>query len=264
VIFDYIYRTIQKRAVVAKKLLNMSTKICVVVPCYNEAKRLDGDAFLDFLERVPGVDACFVDDGSGDGTLPLLRRLEEQMPGRVEVLHLAVNGGKAEAVRAGILHVVGRYGAVGFMDADLATPLEEILRLAETRERTGVPAVIGSRVRRLGVHIDRKVLRHYTGRFFAAVVSLLFRLNSYDTQCGAKVFDAQVAGEIFADAFLSKWLFDVELLLRLRRMPDGVLERTREVPLNEWYERSGSKIKPSYLFRVPVELFKIWRRYRKG
>jgi glycosyltransferase involved in cell wall biosynthesis len=235
----------------------------LVVPCYNEAKRLDGEAFLAFLAREPSVDACFVDDGSGDATFALLRELEGRAPGRIGVLRLETNRGKAEAVRAGILHVAGGYDTVGFMDADLATPLEEMLRLVETRAREDAPAVIGSRVRRLGVRIDRKPLRHYTGRLFAAIVSLLFRLNSYDTQCGAKVFDTRVARAIFADPFLSRWLFDVELLLRLRWLPGGELERAREVPLDAWYERSGSKIKPSYLFRVPVELFRIWRKYRK-
>lgn len=210
------------------------------------------------------MDACFVDDGSSDATCSLLRGLEGRLPGRISVLRLEANRGKAEAVRAGILHVVGSYDAVGFMDADLATPPGEMMRLVEMREREDAPAVIGSRVRRLGVHIDRKPLRHYTGRLFAAIVSLQFHLNTYDTQCGAKVFAARVAREIFADPFLSRWLFDVELLLRLRWLPGEELQRAREVPLDAWYERSGSKIKPSYLFRVPVELFRIWRKYRKG
>jgi glycosyltransferase involved in cell wall biosynthesis len=224
---------------------------------------LDTTAFIDFLVRNPSIDLCFVDDGSGDATFSLLQQIERHLPARVTLLRLPANGGKAEAVRAGILSVVTTRDAVGFMDADLATPLDEMARLVATRERLLVPVVIASRVRRLGVHIDRKVLRHYTGRLFAAVVSLLFRLKAHDTQCGAKIFDARVAAGIFAEPFLSKWLFDVELLLRLRRLPGDLLSRAREIPLDEWYERSGSKIKPSYIFRVPVELARIWWKYRR-
>lgn len=236
---------------------------CIIVPCYNEARRLDPTTFLSFIRREASIDACFVDDGSTDETPDLLRLLSDQAPGRIRFLHLERNSGKAEAVRAGILHVVNDYNAVGFMDADLATPLEEMSRLAETREREDAPAIIGSRVRRLGVHIDRTVFRHYTGRFFATVVSLLFRLNAYDTQCGAKIFDARVAREIFRDPFLSKWLFDVELLLRLRQLPGDPLQRVQEIPLQAWHERAGSKIKPSYIFRVPLELYKIQKKYRR-
>jgi glycosyltransferase involved in cell wall biosynthesis len=242
----------------------MSRETSIVVPCYNEEKRLNVNAFLEFLAREPAIDLCFVDDGSTDGTFPLLQQVKERLPDRVSLLRLDVNRGKAEAVRAGILHVVATHAVVGFVDADLATPLHEIAHLLETLRRQQAPAVIGSRVRRLGVHIDRKILRHYTGRLFAAVVSILFRLKAHDTQCGAKVFDARVAGSLFADPFLSRWLFDVEVLLRLRCLPGEAMERSREVPLDEWYERSGSKIKPSYLFRVPVELGKIWRKYRKS
>ncbi|MDR0766061.1 MAG: glycosyltransferase [Odoribacteraceae bacterium] len=239
-----------------------SKRNCIIVPCYNEAKRLDAGTFLSFTRREADIDVCFVDDGSTDGTPDLLRLLADQSPGRVHFLRLERNSGKAEAVRAGILHVAGDYDAVGFMDADLATSLEEMLRLAGIREREGSPAVIGSRVRRLGVQIDRTAFRHYSGRFFATVVSLLFRLNAYDTQCGAKIFDARVAREIFRAPFLSKWLFDVELLLRLRRLPGEPLRHVQEIPLHAWHERPGSKIKPSYLFRVPLELYKIWREYR--
>jgi glycosyltransferase involved in cell wall biosynthesis len=223
---------------------------------------LDAGAFLAFVPREPRVDFCFVNDGSTDATLELLGRLHEQAPGRITFLHLERNHGKAGAVRAGVLHVAGDHDAVGFMDADLATPLEEMLRLVGIREGEEAPAVIGSRVKRLGVTVDRTAFRHYAGRLFATVVSLLFRLNAYDTQCGAKLFEAGVAREIFREPFLSTWLFDVELLLRLRRLPGEPLQRARVVPLDAWYERSGSKIKPSYLFCVPVELFKIWREYR--
>src|SRR5207249_2480818 len=94
----------------------------VVVPCYNEARRLNVRAIQEFARRTEFADLLFVNDGSRDETLELLERLNQSHPGRFSLLHLAKNGGKAEAVRQGLLLAL-RSGAdyVGFWDADLAT-----------------------------------------------------------------------------------------------------------------------------------------------
>ena len=75
----------------------------VVVPCYNEAKRLNMRAIQDFGRRAESVELLFVNDGSRDETLELLEHLHHCNPRRFSFLHLAKNGGKAEAVRQGVL-----------------------------------------------------------------------------------------------------------------------------------------------------------------
>ena len=99
----------------------------IVVPCYNEEERLDCSAFTAFVRFNAHTHLLFVDDGSTDGTLALLKSLEVTCPDRISYLSLARNSGKAEAVRQGIQWALAEEPAmVGFWDADLATPLEAI------------------------------------------------------------------------------------------------------------------------------------------
>ena len=73
--------------------------LLLVVPCYNEASRFDATAFLDAVQALPALRLCFVDDGSTDTTGHVLRTLQQRAPDRIEILTLAQNSGKAEAVR---------------------------------------------------------------------------------------------------------------------------------------------------------------------
>src|SRR5206468_10476855 len=109
---------------------------------------------------------CFVDDGSSDGTVAALDGLRSHCPERILVHRLPKNGGKAEAVRAGVLQVAAnrRWPVIGYWDADLSTPLEEVDRLLEVlRNNPGCHLVLGSRVKRLGAHIERRMSRHIMG-----------------------------------------------------------------------------------------------------
>src|SRR5262249_44393814 len=148
----------------------------VVVPCFNEERRLRDDDFL-ALGREPGIRLLFVDDGSTDRTFSHLQSLRERADGHVELLQLAKNSGKAEAVRRGLLRALeGSAAVVGYVDADLSTPVDEILRLCRELDRRGATVVMGARVRLLGSRIDRHEMRHYLGRVFATAASAILRL----------------------------------------------------------------------------------------
>ena len=172
-----------------------------MVPCFNEAQRLDVRAFDDFLRRSADVTLLFVDDGSTDDTPLVIERLRQQHPRQVCTLRLSANVGKAEAVRRGVQVALRRRPAmVGYWDADLATPLEAIPQFRDVlRARPDVSLVMGSRVALLGRQIRRRGVRHFLGRAFATAASIVLRLPVYDTQCGAKLFRAtpEVAGVCF-------------------------------------------------------------------
>ena len=219
----------------------------VVVPCFNEERRIDKQAFLD-LAGTDEVRLLFVNDGSTDGTRSLLEGLSRQSEA-ISVLELPRNMGKAEAVRRGLQRAI-ESGAeiVGYFDADLATPGSELIRMVcLIQERPDLVAVFGSRVARLGSRIRRSPLRHYSGRVFATFASLALGVPFYDTQCGAKVF--RVNENLVAAVrlpFRSAWSFDVLLFLRLvdgtREIPALPLSAFLEMPLEEWTDVGGSKV----------------------
>lgn len=248
-----------------------STACTVVIPCYNEAARFRADQFARFLQdkRSHAVDLLFVNDGSRDATLQVLASFREQFPSRVSILDQQPNRGKAEAVRNGMLQVVAtaRAGVTGFWDADLATPLDQILdflHLLDTRPE--LTMVFGSRVRLLGRDIRRQQLRHYLGRIFATVVSVLLRLPIYDSQCGAKLFRiTPELQQVLAEPFHSRWIFDVEILARFLSLHKAdrevIVRQVYEYPLPAWTDVAGSKVAPADFLRAFAELAFIYRRH---
>jgi len=249
--------------------------VTLVVPCYNEAERLDDQAFLSLVRGPDGLRLLFVNDGSKDATLPRLTALAGQQPDRIAVLDLERNGGKAEAVRAGLRRALAD-GAplLGYLDADLATPVSEVRRLVAVLRSNGAEVVLASRVSLLGRDIQRKPARHYLGRVFASVASAVLHLTVYDTQCGAKLFRASPALEAaLAEPFLSRWVFDVELLGRLMTGTGTVAPLTEsaviEEPLLSWRDVPGSKLRPGHaaiaardMARIALDLRR--RRQRRG
>ena len=244
------------------------SSVCLIIPCYDEATRLPADAFLTYLRETPTVTVCFVNDGSRDDTRAVLERLQQQQPGQIEVLNLEQNQGKAGAVRAGMLHCAGQsVDFVGYLDADLATPLDAIadLRTALDRQPT-LDLVMGSRIKFLGTDIRRDPFRHYVGRVIATVISNILKVAIYDTQCGAKLFRRGVVVNLFQEPFISPWLFDVELLARLIRQHGraNMAAHVAEVPLRQWVEQSDSRISSGYVFKMWYELYRIHQTYRNN
>jgi dolichyl-phosphate beta-glucosyltransferase len=245
------------------------SRVCLVVPCYNEAARLDTETFRKYLASHSSVRFLFVDDGSSDGTVAMLKELCEGYEDRAEYLECRPNAGKGEAVRQGILHAIGRYDldAVGYWDADLATPLSAIMSFVDVLARQpSSDMVFGSRVQLLGRQVHRSPLRHYLGRVFATVASLTLRLPIYDTQCGAKLFRVNPDLKlVFASPFLSKWVFDVEILARYSQLcahdPRKMQGCIYEFPLERWSDVAGSKVKPRDFFTAFFDLVKIKLRY---
>ena len=237
----------------------------IVVPCYNEAERLDVAAFSKALGERPDTSFVFVNDGSTDDTSSVLHALSRENPGRITVLDQNVNSGKAEAVRQGMLAAFADGAELaGYWDADLATPLDAIGDFVSVLDADPrVDLVLGARVAMLGHDIERSPVRHYAGRVFATLASMTLGLSVYDTQCGAKLFRCNDATRaLFDEPFGSRWVFDVELLARYLEhggAPSGV----RELALARWTDIPGSKVKPNDFLGGVIELARIRRRYAR-
>ncbi len=239
-------------------MYDMQKKIGLIIPCYNEAGRIN---IKDFKERSD-LFFVFVDDGSIDHTVEIITQHSSE---NICLHSLKKNSGKAEAVRQGMLAiqrmaVFNNLEWVGFWDADLATPLDEVNRFIRYADLYSKPvaAICGSRVYRLGARIHRSFKRHFWGRVFATVASILLHLDSYDSQCGAKIFRKHLICSLFKEEFLSRWLFDVEILMRLRDLNACVIE----YPIQSWRDVKGGKLNifPE-LLRVLRDLFEIRSQY---
>lgn len=243
-------------------------RVTVVVPCYNEEHRLPVELFRKFADERAGVDFLFVNDGSTDGTARLLEGMHAENPSHFAVLMLERNSGKAEAVRQGMVAAMaGGADLTGFWDADLATPLTEIpLFLDVFSDHPAIEMVFASRVRLLGRDISRRPLRHYVGRVGATLISSTLGLAVYDTQCGAKLFRVtDTLREIFATPFLSRWIFDVEIIARMVRLRgrEAAAGAIYELPIREWHDVHGSKVKSRDFIHALQDLWKIRRAYAR-
>ena len=238
-------------------MYNMSKKICLVIPCFNEESRLD---FNKLLKKRNSTYFIFVNDGSTDNTYLLLQK---NLKRNFYILNLEKNHGKAEAIRQGILFlktlpIYKKIEWIGFWDADLSTSLEELkfffkyLSIFDKK----VDAIFGSRIYKLGSKIKRSYLRHISGRVFATIVGFLLKIQCYDSQCGAKLFRKNLINIAFNKPFISKWIFDIEIILRLKN------QVIIEYPLMFWHDCKGSKIRiiPD-IIEIILDLFKIRKCY---
>lgn len=216
-----------KRQFVSKDY-TMKNKILLIVPCYNEEKRLN---ILAFTSSHSNLHFIFANDGSTDSTLKILNNIKNES--RFFVFNSNQNLGKANIIQAAYHFAknnldINSYEWIGYWDADLATPLLEIDKMINANDQNIYKSIWGSRVSRLGANIKRSPVRHYLGRVFATIISLLLNIRTYDSQCGAKLFDKEYAEMAFANPFQSKWIFDVEILLRLDQ------NKIMEFPLTIW------------------------------
>jgi dolichyl-phosphate beta-glucosyltransferase len=233
----------------------------VVIPCFNEARRLDTAAFLS-LAKKPGVSLLFVDDGSSDDTAGVLAKLAAGAD-NVNFLVLPKNQGKGEAVRQGMRQSLSSGASVvGYFDADLATPVDECARLIGELDDARLSVILASRIVMLGTNIERQAMRHYFSRVFATAASIVLQCPVYDTQCGAKFFRrSSVLEAALETPFASRWAFDVELIGRLLIGAPGIpgvpIAAIKEVPLLKWTHVAGSKLQPAAMVRAAAELTRI-------
>ena len=246
-------------------LNTMQKELAIVVPCYNEADRLPFSQFENFLSLQSKVSVFFINDGSKDKTEKVLTKLKNQFPNQIEVFSITQNGGKANAVFKGVQQVLKhrKFRKVAYLDADLATSLEECHRLSEVVKGKVVLA-FGSRILKLDNQIKRKWYRFLLGRIVATAISKTLKLSVYDSQCGCKIFEFQTAKKIFDEPFISKWLFDVEIFFRMIRLfgRSEIQNYLREIPLKAWVDTPDSRVSPMYFFILWWDIFKISKKYK--
>lgn len=240
-------------------------EICIIIPMFNEAKRFEALSLSEYAKNNSLV-FYLVNDGSTDGTEQIIEELSQKHP-NILSLNLSKNMGKAETIRAAVLKIQdsNKFDYVGYFDADFATPLSEIQYFIEAIKATKKSFVMGMRIKRLGANIKRYKTRHYMGRIVASIISeLILKIPVYDTQCGAKLIEFNLAKQLFEQPFKTKWLFDVELIARMKALygKDSCLNNILELPLNTWIDKGNSKITFIDFLKTPFNLIKLMIYYR--
>lgn len=239
----------------------------IVVPCYNEAERLNDNAFIKALDAHRHLTFVFVNDGSTDATHERLLTLQLSNPAQIEVINLQTNSGKAEAVRVGLSHAC-QIGAklIGYWDADLATPLNAIGDFEAVMDRyQDINVVYGARRQMLGHRINRTISRRLVSRICAGLARLAVGLPIGDTQCGAKLLrNTPELRKALATPFSAGWLFDVELFTRIAAATNEPAHRFYEMPLAEWTEVAGSKVSSAAIARSGFQMLRLIARRTSG
>jgi dolichyl-phosphate beta-glucosyltransferase len=222
----------------------------------------DQDGVTTLLDR-PDIHVVLVGPSADPAISGWAAALTQSRPGACTLVTVAARTSKAEAVRQGMRAAVAR-GAevVGYVSADLSSPVSEIVRLRDVMRSRGAAVVMGARVAMLGVDIRRSAVRHYLGRCFAMVASFVLQTAIYDTQCELKLFRPSPALEgALATPFSSTVAFDVELLGRLLvggpEIPPLGAREIIEVPLKTWHGSGSSVTDPLRALRAVRDLHAI-------
>ena len=241
----------------------MLQKNCVgvVIPCYNEEDRLSSDEFRNFAYQNLGYHLCFVNDGSTDNTLAVLEELRKGNESNISVYNCKKNGGKAEAVRQGIQYLMQdeQFDYIGYLDADLSTDFRDFDDLVKTMETSQFKIVSGSRISRMGADITKESARKIISKTINIIIQKILGMPFKDTQCGAKVMNREIASSMFKKKFVTKWLFDVEIFMRMRKHY-GKKEATNmicEQPLKRWIHADGSKLSMKDSIKIVGQLAQI-------
>jgi hypothetical protein len=238
----------------------------VVIPCHNEENRLSGKEFSDFVHKNLGYHLCFVNDGSKDNTLGVLELLRKGREDYISIYDCERNGGKAEAVRLGILHLAKNpnFDYIGYLDADLSTDFEDFEDLVKTIETSQFKIVSGSRISRMGADITKEAARNLISRCINLIIRTILGMSFRDTQCGAKIMTKDIANNMFNEKFVTRWIFDVEIFLRMKKFygKDTVQNMICEQPLKRWIHVDGSKLSMKDSVKIVGQLIEIAIRYR--
>lgn len=169
--------------------------ISIIIPCFNEEEALP--FFYNEINRVAAelreemLEFIFIDDGSKDNTLELVKELARQDK-RVKYISFSRNFGKEAAIYAGLRAAKGEYAAL--MDADLQDPPSLLPEMYKAVTQEGYDSVATRRVTRKG----EPPIRSFFARLFYRIMN---RFSKTDLVDGAR--DYRLMNRKFIEALLS-------------------------------------------------------------
>jgi dolichyl-phosphate beta-glucosyltransferase len=239
--------------------------VSIIIPAYNEEKRLPGSLhrIAEFL-RVQNYlsEILVVENGSIDRTSAVVKEfcvacVSPDDPFQVHLLHS--EKGKGVAIKNGMLAGQGDY--LVMCDTDLAVPIEEINKfLPPALNPDEYDIAIASREVVGAVRHGEPLYRHLMGRVFNLLVHMLLISNIHDTQCGFKCFSRVAAQTIFPLQHIDSWGFDVETIWIALHHKLKIVE----IPVT-WQYGADSRVRPLQdTVGMMADLLRIRRYDRLG
>jgi dolichyl-phosphate beta-glucosyltransferase len=247
-------------ATATNPVLTLPISLSVIVPMYREERRV-GATLMDLIPAlIAGAypsEIILVDDGSPDRTLevvrPTLREKPEGSLQRVVLQRHGVNRGKGAAVRTGLGAARGVWRLI--MDADNACRIDQAEKLL-AEATPGMGLVAGSRVAR-GAHVQARAHRRFTGWVFKSALSVLGLNIIQDTQCGFKLYRADLADQVVLHGREDGYAFDLEHLLLARASGLAIAEVGVA-----WAHKDGGQVSPVRdglkMLRAGMRLRRTW------
>lgn len=221
-----------------------SPRLTIVVPVYNEERTLETIVPRIFA-AAPDAEIVFVDDGSKDGSLAMLRRLARP---RDQVL-TKPNGGKGDAIRMGLAHAHGEF--IVIQDADTEYDPSEIAVLLQTALSSPGSAIFGSRFLRPNPTLYRRFL--WGNKTLSALLSVLFFKRVTDSYTCYKLLPA----DVFRSLGLTSTGFEMEAEISAKCLKRGI--PIIEVPIS-YHPRTleeGKKIRFSDAWKGMLMMLKV-------
>lgn len=231
---------------------NVAPYISVVIPAYNEEKRLPHTlrATIAYLKKQPySWEIAIVNDGSTDNTAQVVRASSAEDP-RIMLLEYGQNHGKGYAVRFGMTHATGEVRV--FMDADNSTSIDHLEKFLPIL-KSGYDVVIGSRdIAGATINVHQSKIKEILGDLGNLWIQFWAIGGIKDTQAGFKIFTKQASDDVFPYLTIDRWGFDVEALAVARMRGYKISEQ----PI-VWVNDPNSKVSPSAYIQVLKEVVQV-------
>jgi dolichyl-phosphate beta-glucosyltransferase len=231
----------------------MSSSVSIIIPAYNEEANISKtlrQVHSYLTENKFDFEIIVVNDGSSDNTVQEVQKCKN-----AQLIDNPINTGKGNAVKRGVM--AAKNELILFMDADHAIPIHYLSQF--TQEVPAFDIIIGSKY--IGETKNYPFYRKIVGKVFSFLKFLIIGLKIKDTQCGFKLFKAEIAKEVFSHAQINGWCFDVEILMIARRKAYTI----KESPINMSDINSISKINIfSSGTQMFLDLIKLRLDFKKG